>query len=73
LQLLVWCDCNFYITRCNCWSGSKIVAFCRERAGGTKTKRRFGLGGAVGLDQVLLARRLGLGAFSTLNAPRCNI
>jgi hypothetical protein len=48
----------------------KIIAFCRERAGGTKTKRRFGLGGAVGSDQVLLARRFGLGAFSILNAPR---
>jgi hypothetical protein len=38
-----------------------------------KTKRRFGLGGAVGSDQVLLARMFGLGAFSILNAPRCNI
>jgi hypothetical protein len=46
---------------------------CRERAGGTKTKRRFGLSGAVGSDQVLLACRFGLGAFSILNAPRYNI
>jgi hypothetical protein len=46
---------------------------CRERAGGTKMKRRFGLGGAIGSDQVLLACRFGLGAFSILNAPRCNI
>jgi hypothetical protein len=29
-----------------------------------------GLGGAIGSD---LARRFGLGAFSILNAPRCNI
>jgi hypothetical protein len=29
-----------------------------------------GLGGTVGSD---LARRFGLGAFSILNAPRCNI
>jgi hypothetical protein len=50
-----------------------VKRFCRERAGGTKTKRWFGLGGAVGSDQVLLARRFGLGAFSILNAPRCNI
>jgi hypothetical protein len=46
---------------------------CRKRAGGTKTKRRFGLGGAVGSDQVLLVRRFGLSAFSILIAPRCNI
>jgi hypothetical protein len=46
---------------------------CRERAGGMKTKRRFGLGGAIGSDQVLLALRFGLGAFSILIAPRCNI
>jgi hypothetical protein len=43
--------------------GGEVKRFCRERAGGTKTKRRFGLGGAVGSDQVLLARRFGLGAF----------
>jgi hypothetical protein len=36
-------------------------------------KRRFGLGGAVGSDQVLLTRRFGLGAFSILNAHMCNI
>ena len=42
----------------------------RSSGGGS---RRFGLGGAVGSDQVLLARRFGLGAFSILNAPRCNI
>jgi hypothetical protein len=53
--------------------GGKVKRFCRERAGGTKTKRRFGLGGAVGSDQVLLARRFDLSAFSILNAPRCNI
>jgi hypothetical protein len=51
----------------------EVKRFCRERAGGTKTKRWFGLGGAVGSDQVLLARRFDLGAFSILNAPRCNI
>jgi hypothetical protein len=50
-----------------------VKRFCRKRAGGTKTKRRFGLGGTVGSDQVLLARRFGLGAFSILNALRCNI
>jgi hypothetical protein len=47
--------------------GGEVKRFCRERAGGTKTKRRFGLGGAVGSDQVLLARRFGLSAFSILN------
>jgi hypothetical protein len=41
-------------------------------SGATKTCGRDedGLGGTVGSD---LARRFGLGAFSILNAPRCNI
>jgi hypothetical protein len=43
-----------------------VKRFCRGRAGGTKTKRRFDLGGAVGSDQVLLTRKFGLGAFSIL-------
>jgi hypothetical protein len=55
--------------------GGKVKKFCRERrerrrrAGGTKTDEDD-LGGTVGSD---LARRFGLGAFSILNAPRCNI
>jgi hypothetical protein len=44
--------------------GGEVKRFCRERAGGTKTKRRFGLGGAVGSDQMLLERELGLHLFS---------
>jgi hypothetical protein len=53
-------------------AGEEVKRFCQERAGGTKTCGRDedGLGGAVGSD---LARRFGLGAFSILNAPRCNI
>jgi hypothetical protein len=78
-------DCNCCLCNCNCWSsaivtyvkrlsrsrrsrsrrkrggGREVKRFCRERAGGTKT---------VGSD---LACRFGLGAFSILNAPRCNI
>jgi hypothetical protein len=52
--------------------GGKVKRFCRERAGATKTCGRDedGLGGTVDSD---LARRFGLGAFSILNAPRCNI
>jgi hypothetical protein len=52
--------------------GGKVKRFCRERAGATKTCGRDedGLSGTVGSN---LARRFGLGAFSILNAPRCNI
>jgi hypothetical protein len=34
--------------------GGEVKRRCRERAGGTKTMRRFGLGGAVASDQKLL-------------------
>jgi hypothetical protein len=52
--------------------GGKVKRFCRERTGGTKACGRDedGLSGAVGSD---LARRFDLGAFSILNAPKCNI
>jgi hypothetical protein len=82
--LLVWCDCNCwsgviatYVKRLShSWRkrgvGGKVKRFCRERAGATKTCGRDedGLSGTVGSD---LARRFSLGAFSILNAPRCNI
>jgi hypothetical protein len=42
--------------------GGDVKRFCWERAGGTKTKRLFGLGGTVSSNQVLLARRFGLDA-----------
>jgi hypothetical protein len=75
LQLLVWCDCNLC---------EEVEPFAEEpftekegRGRGSEkvlsracTRDENGLGGAVGSD---LARRFGLGAFSILNAPRCNI
>jgi hypothetical protein len=80
----VWCNCNCwsgviatYVNRLSRSRrkrgvGGKVKRFCRKRAGGTKTCGRDedGLGETVGSD---LARRFGLGAFSILNAPRCNI
>jgi hypothetical protein len=80
----VWCNCNCwygviatYVKRLSrSWrkrgGGRELKRICLERAGGTKTCGRDedSLGGAVGSD---LACRFGLGAFSILNAPRCNI
>jgi hypothetical protein len=84
IATIVWYNCNCwsgviatYVKRLSRsrrkrGAGEEVKRFCQERAGGTKTCGRDedGLGGAVGSD---LARRFGLGAFSILNAPRCNI
>jgi hypothetical protein len=58
MQLLVWFE------NCSILSGA---------CGRDEDEASVRLGGAVGSDQVLLARRFGLGAFSILNTPRCNI
>jgi hypothetical protein len=75
LQQLVWCDCNL----CEEVEPFAEEPFTEKKGWGRGSEKVLsgacgrdedGLGGAVGSD---LARRFGLGAFSILNALRCNI
>jgi hypothetical protein len=75
LQLLVWCDCNL----CEEVEPFAEKSFTEKEGRGRGSEKVLsgacgrdedGLGGAVGSN---LACRFGLGAFSILNAPRCNI
>jgi hypothetical protein len=75
LQLQVWCDCNL----CEEVEPFAEEPFTEKEGRGRENEKvlsgacgrdETGLGETVGSD---LAHRFGLGAFSILNAPRCNI